>query len=312
MADYDMNALLKSYGAPMSAKNANLAREFFAANPELAAHRAMGMRGSIVDDNSDLLNAMLDHTLAQTDAVPPGRVEVGQPQLSSPPTARPIPRSGGPSSSPASGMGPSLPMRNPALHDELSGSPAARGNNSTSQYDYGIPTAAEVSTQGPTGGLNDYILALLGLSSTAGRAAMSGNTPDQGTPGRASKRGVSDVIDQNDRSLSDSSGGQKGLPTPSRQIENKPNAPLDIGNSLDALEHQPKIENNAPSTVTNSPELNAEGKARTDRYAKMQAEVDAENEAIMRQIMEQNKQRAAQTSTRDLLNATGKYLGRRK
>src|SRR5882672_10336622 len=82
MDDKMMTALLKSYGAPMSAANANAARQFFASNPDVAEHRAMGMRGSAVDDNSDLLDVQLDKHIADT-AIPEGRVEVGQPILES-------------------------------------------------------------------------------------------------------------------------------------------------------------------------------------------------------------------------------------
>ena len=58
--------LLNSYGAPMNAQNANRAREFYASNPQAAERRAMGMRGSIAEDNTDLLDSMLEKHIQAT------------------------------------------------------------------------------------------------------------------------------------------------------------------------------------------------------------------------------------------------------
>jgi hypothetical protein len=78
MDDQMLNALLKTYGAPNTVKNANAARQFFATNPEIAEKRAMGLRGSGIDDNSDVFGAQLDKLIAASD--PEGTVTVGQPE----------------------------------------------------------------------------------------------------------------------------------------------------------------------------------------------------------------------------------------
>jgi hypothetical protein len=62
-----MKMLLDSYGAADTPDNANRIRQFAAANPDVLERRAMGMRGSGVDDNSDLLKPMLDKFMAATD-----------------------------------------------------------------------------------------------------------------------------------------------------------------------------------------------------------------------------------------------------
>jgi hypothetical protein len=62
-----LNALLKTYGAPNTVANANRVREFGAANPEILEKRAMGMRGSGLDDNSDILGAQLDKLMKASD-----------------------------------------------------------------------------------------------------------------------------------------------------------------------------------------------------------------------------------------------------
>ena len=67
-----MSQLLETYGfpkgAPVSARNANMIREFGAANPDVLERRSMRMRGSGIDDNSDLLNAMLERVMQETGA----------------------------------------------------------------------------------------------------------------------------------------------------------------------------------------------------------------------------------------------------
>ncbi len=84
------------------------------------------------------------------------------------------------------------------------------------------------------------------------------------------------------------------------------------------LTYQPKLENNAPNTTRNSPELEAKGKAAADNYAKLQSEVEADNAALLqRQMMEQTAREAemrkmrAQGSTRNTLKAAGRLFGRK-
>lgn len=77
-----LTKLMGTYGASPSAENMNRAREFFASNPEAAQRRAMGMRGSIQEDNTDVLGPMLDKLIADTSAPEPkGVVTVGEPTL---------------------------------------------------------------------------------------------------------------------------------------------------------------------------------------------------------------------------------------
>lgn len=77
------------------------------------------------------------------------------------------------------------------------------------------------------------------------------------------------------------------------------------------LTYQPKLENNAPSTTRNSPELEAKGKAATDNYAKLNAEVEAENKsakALQDQMMEMTRR---QRNTADLAKAARRATGRK-
>lgn len=61
MDEQMIGRLLQTYGVQQpNVRQANAAREFFATNPEIAEKRAMGMRGSGIDDNSDIFGAQLD------------------------------------------------------------------------------------------------------------------------------------------------------------------------------------------------------------------------------------------------------------
>lgn len=149
-------ALLQTYGAPNTAANANRAREFFAANPEIAEKRAMGMRGSGLDDNSDIFGAQLDKFIAASEAdAPPGRVEVG-----------PIEKV----DAPATQAAPTTQRAAPA---KMSNMPAQPGQNRQAEYGSNGPITREAARGGKGFGLDDILTALLGLSSTAGRKMMS-------------------------------------------------------------------------------------------------------------------------------------------
>lgn len=159
-----LQRLLSSYGASDSAGNANKIREFAAANPDVLERRAMGMRGSGVDDNSDLLAGQLEKFMQATDkpamnapesaSIPElqGTVTVGQPRVVAPPTAR------------RGGSGGSAPSMEPQM-----------------QPGYSDMTETTSPSIGKPGGdtLLPWILAALGISSGAG---MQGMKPQKASP----------------------------------------------------------------------------------------------------------------------------------
>lgn len=160
MDDAMIARLLQTYGAQPSARNANAARQFFATNPEIAEKRAMGMRGSGVDDNSDIFGAQLEKFMQAAEAeAPPGRVEVGQPEVVALPAtqAAPTARASAPTST------------------NMSAQPGA-----SRQAEYGStgPITREAARGGKGFGVDDVITALLGLSSTAGRKMMGNVDPN--------------------------------------------------------------------------------------------------------------------------------------
>jgi len=101
---------------------------------------------------------------------------------------------------------------------------------------------------------------------------------------------------------------QKMLPAPqsstSRMIEN-------YNKDNPRLTYQPKLENQGPVEVRNSPELEAKGQANAEKYAQLKSEVDAENasratadEAAALKLQEQMR-------TQKLLKAARAATGRR-
>lgn len=154
MDDAMIARLLQTYGAPATVKNANAARTFFATNPEIAEKRAMGLRGSGLDDNSDIFGAQLEKFMQEAEA-PAGRVEVGQPQLAEQPTPqqRPVTRQAAPAT--------------------MTNTPAAPG--ASRQAGYEPPVTRATARPGGGFGLDDILTAILGISSVAGRRIMSGD-----------------------------------------------------------------------------------------------------------------------------------------
>lgn len=267
MDDAMIARLLQTYGAPATARNANAAREFFASNPEIAEKRAMGMRGSGLDDNSDIFGAQLDKFMQEAEAAaPPGRVEVGQPEVVAPPQAAPVQR---------------------AAPAKMSNMPAQPGQSRQAGYGEGNPTpiTREAARGGSGFGLDDILLAFLGLSSTAGRKMMENVNP-------------------NDPRLPPQIQGPEKL----KQLTG-PDEPK-------RLTYQPKLEEGGANaraaeadktkTITNDPALNEQGKR-----AQLQAEIDAENAEAKRlqdQIMERQR---AQIETKKLSDAAKRAVGRR-
>lgn len=151
MDDAMIAKLLQTYGAPTTVKNANAARAFFATNPEIAEKRAMGLRGSGLDDNSDIFGAQLEKFMQEAEA-PAGRVEVGQPQLAEQPTPQ---------------QRPAVRQAAPAT---MTNTPAQPG--ASRQAGYEPPVTRATARPGGGFGLDDILTAILGLSSTAGRTIM--------------------------------------------------------------------------------------------------------------------------------------------
>ena len=154
MDDAMIGALLKTYGAPMTVDNANRARQFFATNPEIAEKRAMGMRGSGLDDNSDIFGAQLDKLIAASST--PAQVA----PVSEAPPIETVQNASQPTRRSAT-VRENKTYPNPT---EAQGTP----NNVTGSTPAPAPTTA--------GGLswNDILTALLGASSVAGRTIMGG------------------------------------------------------------------------------------------------------------------------------------------
>ena len=89
-----LTRLLKTYGAPNTPQNLQAAADFFASNPEIAEKRAMGLRGSGIDDNSDVFRPILDKVMERTDKPDQVAQLIEQNQLptqSNAPTAAPRP-----------------------------------------------------------------------------------------------------------------------------------------------------------------------------------------------------------------------------
>jgi len=280
MDDKMMQQLLQSYNAPMTARNANLAREFFAANPDIAERRAMGMRGSALDDNSDLLSSYLDKVIAES-TIPQGRVEVGAPRLADSPPATT-------NSAPAGTARPSPPSR-PTKRGaenlgETGGEPMVSGRDSMKPNPY--PTVRDprdtatfgvdpqTSAGGSSGGgLSDWLLAALGLSSLAGKGMMN---------------------------------GQARLPAPNPPSDTK----LLTGPEQKRLGYEPKLEDQDYARVqgrrdteypSGAPKLDEKAVQRSRgmfqdpaEVERMKAEVEAENRLLMEQAKQLQDQREAE------------------
>ena len=159
MDEATLARLMGTYGAPVTANNANKAREFFASNPDYAERRANGMRGSIQEDNTDLLGPMLEKIVQETTGpapapAPAGNVEVGP--IEKAPVQQAAPR-----------QAPAAPVAAP---------------NRQANYGMQDPPGAvnsldpQVSNASPDQGKSywsDILMSLLGLTSVAGVAAMN-------------------------------------------------------------------------------------------------------------------------------------------
>lgn len=157
MDDAMIGKLLQTYGAQPTVKNANLARQFYASNPQVAEHRAMGMRGSVNDDNSDIFGAQLDKFIADSSPAPQQAPQSEQAPM---PTVQAASQ---PTKKTATAAYP-----NP---NEAAGTP----NNVSGPQ----PSLRETVRGGGGFGVDDIVTALLGLSSAAGVAKMAPNAKAQ-------------------------------------------------------------------------------------------------------------------------------------
>lgn len=288
MDEQMMRQLLQSYGAPMSAKNANIAREFFASNPDIAERRAMGMRGSALDDNSDLLGAYLNKVIAES-TVPQGRVEVGSPQLADSPPASV-------NSAPAGTARPSKMDLNNDM-TALTPKPSRQGNygEATTSDKRGLVEPGSVYGSGSmvgedkswlakgadASGISEWLLAALGLSSLAGKGMMN---------------------------------GQARLPAPNAPDASGGDTKLLTGPERKQLGYEPKLEDKSgPKMPSGAPEMDNKAVQQTRgkfqdpaEVSRMKAEVEAENRLLMEQMKKQKDQRAAEELVRAAKRATGR------
>lgn len=275
-----LQRLLSSYGASNSAGNANKIREFAASNPDVLERRAMGMRGSGVDDNSDILGLQLEKFMQAADGramnapeqaeapIPNGTVTAGAPQMVA--KAAPIPQ--GSRGSP--NMEPQMQPGFNDMSETTSPGIGKSGGNFAQRADAAIAPD----------NLMPWILAALGLGSMSGRGDMN-PAPRLPAPTPASPRAI------------DNSGALIEGANPSQK----------------RIGYEPKVEDaNSGRKMTESgaPQLDPNG-VDVERKKMLQAEIDAENAgALQKQIQEQST-RNKQNSTRDLLTKAGKAVGRK-
>lgn len=163
MDDAMIGALLKTYGAPTTVDNANRARQFFATNPEIAEKRAMGLRGSGIDDNSDIFGAQLDKLIAASST--PEQTGSMNGQIAPVHELYPI-ETVQQATQPTRRSATAAPSSNKTYPEprEAQGTPNNAGGP--------IPTATAGAGKGF--GWDDLLTALLGASSVAGRTIMGG------------------------------------------------------------------------------------------------------------------------------------------
>lgn len=274
---------LSSRGAPVTPENMNRVREFYASNPDLMERRAVGLPGGL-DDNSSVLDAMLDRHIANTSAAPvtvqalpdiTPKSEVPPPSPRGPTTKQPMAPRG------RSGGAVSLPV------DTASSTGAPSVADVVESAAFGVPP--QTSAQGPQGddgSLMPWLLSLLGLSANTSR-------PQDLGPGRVPRGSVTD-LPSSDELIEGRVGSGTALPPPQGRIESRaPSENLEsVGSEIDTVNQRNQTSRNA-------------------RTQQLQADVDAENDLIMRQMMEREKQLQAQRRAQELVRAGKKAVGRK-
>jgi hypothetical protein len=320
-----LNALLKTYGAPNTVANANRVREFGAANPEILEKRAMGMRGSGLDDNSDILGAQLDKLVqaSSTDAQLNAATDRGTWPPGTQPTTPAVAAATKPNA-PRKAVQENKTYPNP---QEASGSPRQTGGI---PGDANAPTGSNVATQ--EGGWLDKLWPLL-----LGVAAKSGQNIEHINPDTSAKppakidpatgkpipeatyvgpmdRGdltTTQVDPRTGKPYVDPRQPKVGYVDPRmdpRGAAATAGATAPQARLADNISDLSRVPTNepAPTTVTGDPGLTAEAKK-----AQLQAEIDAENAANQR-LQDQIMQREADKMRTQKLGAAAKQAtGRR-
>jgi hypothetical protein len=254
---------LASRGAAPSAENASRVRQHYASNPDLLDRRALGLPGGL-DDNSAVLDAMLDKHIAESMPAPAGQVTVGEPEKignggSVPPPDKRGPAVKGPSEvggTKATGSRQGEYGPGPSPSRQANYGPGAKPAPSGMVDESGMP----VSGESETGGIGKFLLSLLGAGSAAGFAGMKPNAA-AATP---------------------NAPPLPGSVPPGQQINATTGAPREpMENMLDS------------------------------NRARLQAEIDAENDAMYRQMEEQARIQRNQRNAEETARAARRATGRR-
>lgn len=314
MDEATLSKLMGTYGAPVTARNANIAREFFASNPDYAERRANGMRGSIQEDNTDLLGPMLEKFMQDTAAAPAtGAPAQLQPQQTMPTVqAASAPTRKNATAAPAPAMGPNLPMASGAVNP-LDAPPAQQPVQRNGSF------------------WDDVLTALLGTTSVAGAAAMrnrGGAAPAGGAPNAAPGTPEATFVGRMGEAARNHPAASGYLQNPRPQIEDLGTADQRYNESgktprtgsgeqgkLPAPNKQitsQRPDGNYESTGKEVEGVNARRQAeKTARKDVLQKEIDSENESA-RTLQEQMRKRAKdEAATADLVKKAKRATGRK-
>jgi hypothetical protein len=266
---------LSSRGAELNDGNIGKATKFFGSNPDLLDRRAMGLPGGL-DDNSSVLDAMLDKHIADT--APAGQVEVLPPtKAETQGNARPAPA---PSRTAPTVKGPTevggTTWQNASENPNLGPLPArdasAGERAATPTTDY------SPSTDSPNvdiGGIGEWLKSLLGISATGALAGAGARAAKQGDP---------------------------QLPNPNnpKQLTYQPK-----------LEDK-TTRGNFEATGDEMNVVNARNAAsRTGRENQIRAEVADENDAMTRAMEDAARKRKAQQAAEETARAARRATGRK-
>lgn len=278
--DAMLTKLMQTYGAPMSAENANAARQFFASNPDVAERRAMGMRGSGIDDNSDVFQPSFNKMVDKADGIsttqlPPLQQAESQALKANTPQRAPAPKQ--------FNQPPSPIMQNP--------------------NQVNAPIDSSIGKPGGGSDLMPFLMSILGL-----RAAPNVARPDGLSTGNhyADAQGRSSPLEAEFAGRMPRRASPRAIGNDGGLIEGANPSQPRIGN-------QPKITSGAPdgnySSIGKDMETvqNRNSTMRGARDRAVQGEVDDEN----RLIQEQMKKRKAQMDTQELTNAARRAVGRK-
>lgn len=293
MDDAMVANLLKTYGVSQpNVRQANAAREFFATNPEIAEKRAMGLRGSGLDDNSDVFGAMLDKLIEQS--APAGTVTVGEPEKVMPTVAN-ASTPNAPRKKVEAPRGGAAPNTEPPPGTVKTG----RAADNTA----GAGVGASVSNW-----FDDLWPALLGLAYRGGNK--NGTTPDApGKPPAPYNGPEATFAGRMPRDNVGTSPQERIAANDPRAIAYRQANPTAYGGQIeDNISDLSRVPVNdpAPTTVTGDPALTEEARRR-----QLQTEVDAENaeaKALQDQIMQREM---AKKRTQQLGTAAKQAVGRR-